>query len=517
MSTIGTTGILTMGTRAMAAQRAAIEITGHNIANVNSSGYARQRVNLRSDIATRSTLGMQGLGVNAQNIQQLRSFMLDAQIPSNLSTVAYLEHKAELYDQVQTMIGQPLDESASAAGAGSATQTDGLSEGIDAFFNAFQSLSAEPTSMLFRQQVLLKAQTLSQKLNTISSTLTTAQTNLLGAIDQNLRDINDGLATIATFNQQIGAAEVGTANKANDLRDARQAAVEELAKKVNLSTTEEADGTLTVRLGSATGSLLVSGVFSGNTGSAGTVKLGRSTTDAPPNVTIQGWTGGVAPEDDTTITPLAEQPTSGTVAAQLDVLNQVIGDSTTGLIRDYDQIALAVSSLVNNQLALGFNLRNPPLYDEAGTAANENHLFDDDADSSNGVGAVTAANIRVNTAVTADLRRIAAASAVAEPNNGANAVIIADLRSDTTFLGESISSFYMRSLSRVGGDDRTVNAALSSQKLVGQQLTQQRDSVMGVSLDEEISNLMQFEHAFAASARLINTVDDMLKTILTLK
>jgi flagellar hook-associated protein 1 FlgK len=512
-SSLGINGSLFLASNALSAQRAAIEVTSHNIANANTPGYARQRANLHTATPFQTPVGQQGVGVFVNSIQQIRSTILDAQMPSNISSLSYLEEKVNLLKQVQSNLGQQLDALNSLAGTSPTSVGDGLSEAMDSFFNAFQSLSVQPTSTVLRQQVIQTAQLVASKLNTIDDNLVNLQTQIVTQIPLDLNEVNTTLATIASLNAEVQSAELAGVGQANDLRDARQKAIEDLSKKLDVYTQEESDGTLTVRLGSRTGALLVSGNFSGNTASATTVKLTLNGT--APNLTIRSWTGGEAevPLNMDVVTP---QPTGGTLAALIEAANVTIGDTTVGLIRDFDRIAAAIANLVNTQHAAGFTLEGTPAYATAGNPT----FFDNNNINGDALGVVTARNIQLNVFVAGDVSRIAASSAAGQPNNGGNADSIANIRTNTTgpgLGGATLSSYFLNTLTTVGSSIQSSNSRLTTQQLVNQKLLEQRDSVMGVSLDEETVDLLRFQQAFEASARVITSLDEMMQTVLSLK
>lgn len=514
---MGLTAGLFMGAQALAVSRVGIEVAGHNISNVNTANFARQRVNLQTDVASNTSVGPQGHGVIALEIQQLRNFLLDSQMPGNISNEQYLDQKSKLMAQVTSNIGQTVDNVESLAGTTVTTTTDGLQEAFDAFYNAFESLSADPTSSVLRQQVVLGSDAVARKLNTISDNLSTLQGQILNQADQNLTDINDELANVADLNRQIYNMELGGAYTANDLRDSRQRAIEELSGKIDLYTQEEANGTLTVRLHGSTGALLVSKFDSGSSATSSTYALSRGGT--VPTTAVYGATGGGA------AALLAVQPDKGTLSAQLEVANS-IGTSgalvadRSGMLGQYDNIASSFAGLVNAQHALGYTLQNPPYYDVAGT----DHYFVDDVAALN----ITAANITLSSAISSNQNLIAASdtpgntalATLGQPNNGDNALLIARLRDSTagaTTGGQTIQSYYLGNLTALGSSLRSNDSQLSTQQVVNQELEKQRNSVMGVSVDEEMADLIRFQQSYAASARFISTIQSMFDSIMAIR
>jgi len=515
MSSIGINGALYLASNALNAQRQAIEITGQNIANVNTPNYARQRANLVTSNTIQTSIGQEGTGVLVQGIEQMRNFLLDAQVPASVSSLSYYQERSSLMAQLQSGLEQPLDRLDSLASNTATTSGDGgLVQDLQNFFNAFQSLSSDPTSTSLRQQVILKAQAVASRLNTIGDGLISLQTQIGQTVSQSVSEANTSLASIASLNKQIAQIEVGgTGPRANDLRDQRQQLVEDLSKKFNIYTHEASDDTMTVRLGDSGGALLVSGVFSGNTASASTVKL--TVDGSAPTMTLKSWTGGEA-ETSLNLDAIPGQPSTGSVAAELNMINTVIGDGTTGLVQTYDRIAAGLAGLVNGVHQTGFTLQNSPTYNTAGTAT----FFDNDSTAGNALGVVTARNIQLNSAVAADPLKIAASDAAGQPLNGNLAAALGNLTSNTTGTnlgGMTVSQYYLSQLTSLAGDIQATTSQQSTAQLVNQQLTQQRDSVQGVSLDEETSNLMLYQHAYQASARLMSVIDSMMQTILQIQ
>jgi flagellar hook-associated protein 1 len=514
MSTgLGLSAALALSSNALMAHRASIEVTGHNIANVNTPGYSRQRALLLTEFPVMTSLGSQGQGVYAKSIQQMRSAFLDAQIPGGLSNLAYYQEKSTLLESVQAAIGQPLDQLVSQSSGTSTDMPNGLNETLTTFFNAWDNLATNPASPVLRQQVIAASQAVASKLNEIGNNLATTQTSIVTQISQTVDDINTKLTEIAELNSQIAAVEVGGLTPAPDLRDARQLKIEELAAMIDINAQEQTDGTVTIRLGSAAGTLLVSGVFSGNTASAATFKFGLRSTDTPPNIDIEGWTGGEV-ENDANLGAVT-QPLKGKLAAQLEVVNTTIGSSTNGLIEDFDNLAVSLAGLINTQHALGFTLENPPLYNTAGT----NTYFDDDNNPANALGTVTARNIQLNANVASDYTRIAASAIAATPSSGTNALAMAQLRSSTAGVsmgGLTLANYYNTTHFTLGSTIRSTNSLASTQELVNQELGEQRESISGVSIDEETSNLIRFQKAFEASARVFTTITEMLDTVIAM-
>ncbi|HXG48543.1 MAG TPA: flagellar hook-associated protein FlgK, partial [Methylomirabilota bacterium] len=257
---LGLFGTLNLANRSLQAQRQATEVAGHNLANVNTPGYARQRVALETSLYVPSEIGPQGTGVDAVAIRQLRDRLIDGQIQSEASVRGSLEAQQKALQFAQAALGQVIDRQATgaegSAAAGGVGGQHGLAEELSDFFNAFQSLSSNPTSMAERQVLIIKAQNLTTQFNQVDRRLDGLRTSLDESLLSDVDSANILLQDIAKLNEQIIAAEVNGAGQANDLRDIRQLKIEELAELVNLDSTETSNGGIDISVG---GQTLVSG------------------------------------------------------------------------------------------------------------------------------------------------------------------------------------------------------------------------------------------------------------------
>ena len=172
---LGLFGTLNLAQRSLQNQQQGIEVTGHNLANVNNPAYARQHVVLQTSSTLDTPLGPQGTGANVVAIQQLRSVILDTQLQGEISVTGFLDASQQALQYAQTDLGQLIDRRATGAEGASAAQGVGgqhaIAEGLSDLFNAFQSLSTSPTSLTERQLLMTKAQTLAGQFNQVDDRL----------------------------------------------------------------------------------------------------------------------------------------------------------------------------------------------------------------------------------------------------------------------------------------------------------------------------------------------------------
>lgn len=474
---LGLFGVLSMGARAMNTQRAGVEVAGQNLANVNNPAYARQRVAIASSIAIQSEVGPQGTGSDAVAITQMRSAVLDDQLQAEASNRGLLQSVQLALQYAQAALGTQIDTTTNSAEGSSAAQGTGsahsLSDSLSELFSAFQSWSTNPTSMAERQTLLMKASSLSLQFNQLNSRLDNLSASLNSTIQSEVSVANQLLTDIASLNQKITTAEAAVGASANDLRDTRQARIEELARYVKLD--------LSVGNGSSI-NISIGGV--------------AMVTNNQVNDTLEAYDPGSG-------SLLLRATTAGTPMS-------LTGGSIQGTIAARDGTITQLRTDINvlaSELITYVNLAHQPGFSLSGTTG---------ADFFTGT---SAADIGVNSALLGDPGLLQAAGVSGAAGDNQTALALAQL-ARTKFLALNNQTFnqsYGQTVASFGQELSSVNTKLSDQQTVENMLLRQRDSIGGVSLDEEMTDLTRFQKAFAASARLITTVDEMLETVVNLK
>jgi flagellar hook-associated protein 1 FlgK len=467
---LGLFGTLSLGTRSLETQRAGVEVAGQNLANVNNPAYARQRVTIQTSISVAGAMGPQGTGADAVAIQQIRSTLLDQQISGELSVGGYLEAQQSALQYAQADLGELVDRTGTVGSDG--TQT-GLSDDLNNLFAAFQSVSTSPTSLTERQLLVARAQDLATKFNQTSTRLSDLHDSMNTALGDDAKSANQLLNDIAGLNDRIINAENSDGGVANDLRDLRQSKLEEVSKLVKVETAAGANGALNI---SVNGNDLV--------------------TDRDVNDTFETYDAGGGQM-------LVRLATSGTPLTLSGGHMQGVIDVRDGALATlsdkFDSLAGALISEVNAAHSGGFALNGA-----TGAA-----FF-------NGTDAKT---ISVNAALVSD-PSLVQVSGVAG-NKGDNQVALALSQIADKKLaalgGQTLGQQYSATVAEVGQSLASVNGRLADQDAVSKMLIGQRSSISGVSVDEEMTDLMKFQKAFEASAKLISTVDDMLDTLVNLK
>ena len=443
---------------ALNAESTAINVTGTNLANVNNPNYAREVVNLGSVGEVETNDGPESIGLTAGGITEVRSTLLDAQVRNSGASVSYYNTLQSAYQQAQAALGQTVS-STSSAGA-----STGLSSALSGFFNAFQSFAASPSDAGQQQAVLESANLLTDQIQTSDQNLSQVQSGLSTQVTSNVATANSLLADVASLNGKISQFEANAPGSAVSLRDQREGDLEQLASIMPVSVTESADGQDQV---STTGA-----------GGSSVPLITNATVTGPVTVTGSTITAG----SPSTALVLS----GGSIQASLDASSVGIQNLRNSLNQISSQLVTSVNAA----------------YNPSGTG---NNFF-----STSGT---TASTISLDPSLTAS--NIHAGSS---GNSGDNsiAVAIGNLANQTfsTAGGDQISgtfsSFYNNAVTGFGQTLSGVNDQATNATNIQTLVSNQRSTVSGVSLDDEMTNLLMYQRSYQASSQVFQTIDSLL-------
>jgi len=452
--------------KAITAHSRALEISGKNLANVNNTEYARQRVIYGDRGTVMTPQGAQSLGFEALGVEQLRDSLLDKQVIREISRTAELSAEQAGYQRAQAGLGQSIDRTQSADSSGAATTT-GLAAALDDFFNAFGSLAASPTDVGERQTLIQRAGILTDRFQLADQRLAQVQSDLDSQINTDVSSTNRLLTSIADLNAQIARMEVNGPGTAVDLRDQRQARLEELAGKMDFDLAENGNGTINVSARDASGAPVVLVNQSNVTG----------------GVTFNGTQ--ISAGSPATVLALSAGSIKGSLAAR-DGAVQTLRDNLDVLAA---QMVSAVNAAYNPTGATG------NFFDPAGTAAGTIRV----------ASGVTASSLKASDGGAAGDNTIALAVAgLAEHSFSVAGGDVIDGR---------FSGFLSNTVSALGQSLASTNAEVKDQENIEKLIRNQRDTLSGVSLDEEMADMMKFQRAFQASSRVFSIVDNLLDLV----
>ncbi|HIJ80674.1 MAG TPA: flagellar hook-associated protein FlgK [Desulfuromonadales bacterium] len=464
---MGISAAMTVGSSGLRAFQVASEVTSQNIANVNTPGYSRQRVVLESAIPTSHNGFAIGSGVQIATVERYYDSLLQQQIVNAQTSQGFDTTKSTVLQQLEPSFNDIAN--------------DGIGTAVSKFFGAWQDLTLNPAGTSERQVVLTRAQVLVDNFHSVSKSLTDSISLQNAALTPLTDGINKILTNIASINDQIKTTQTLNGNP-NELKDQRDQLIRDLSTKIGITFTENSDGTTDVKLNETGTPALVTG------STAGAFSLVVNGTKSDVYLNPAGGAGAVI---------LAPQPTKGQLGATINLRDTII----PGYLKKVDDLANGIATAVNTQHQAGFDLNAT-----AGIA-----FFSPVTD---------AATIAINPALNST-RLIAAAGAnpnappAALPGDNSNALAMAKLQNSTTAAVAKIgsvtfNSYYSSFVSSVGLDVQSSKTTVTQDEAFVKQLTTLRDSNSAVSLDEELTNLMKYQRAYQASAKIVSTVTDMM-------
>jgi flagellar hook-associated protein 1 FlgK len=459
MSDINT--MMSLAGQALLTQQQAISVTSHNIANVNTPGYSRQQLIMTTNTPLDSSIGPMGTGVSADAIERVYDRYLSAQINHESQGLGRWDAQNDAVQMVEMIFNE--------------ANGSGLNEAMSEFWNAWQSLTSDPDGATERQVLVTVSQVLATTFNQLHADLFQTRQDLDLVVQGTVADINRLSEQLVDLNGKIISSEAGSLS-ANDYRDQRERVLSELAELIDINSFEDANGAVSVSVASGRPLVIASQNYLLST-----------------ETNVDGLEEVVWVDNDGNTTNINAEISGGKLKGLLEVRDVIIGDYMTRL----DTLAGSLMTDVNLLHQAGFDLNG------AGGEA----FF---------IGTGTAEDLEVNPNIVGDTDLIAAAAdATTVPGDSRNAVEIAELQYALNMGGtQSYSDFYGSIVRDVGNEVLKSDAYYNHQSDMMVQLENQREAVSGVSLDEEMINLIKFQNAYTAAARMITTADEMMQTVL---
>ena len=448
---------LNIAVQALNAASGALQITNNNIANANTTGYTREKVVLQESATTTTTSGVSlGTGVSFEGYQSVRDELLQTRIEQETQDQSGASAQLSSLQAIEPTF---------------TTSTTDIGTEMSALFSSISSLSTTPTSSTLQDAVLTAGQNLATAFNTASSTLTSQQSGLNTQVTEDVSEINQLSKQIAALNPQIVSLKASGQTDGGTLQDQQDALVLKLSALTNVSITQTDNGeTLTTGSGTA----LVVGSQS--------YKLQTSTgTDGMQYVLDQSGSN------------ITSSLTSGDIGGTIQTRDTTI----PGLLTSLDTLA--------NQFATAMNSAQARGYDQDGNKGGD--LFTVSSTVSG-----SAASIKV--AIT-DPAKIASSSDGTTGSNG-NLTNLSAVQTTKLASGKTPGDAYASLVYQVGSLTSSANAESTAASSTLVQLNDQLKSVSGVSTDEEAANLIQYQQAYEAAARIVSVVQSLFSITMTM-
>ncbi|MEX0912422.1 MAG: flagellar hook-associated protein FlgK [Gemmatimonadota bacterium] len=461
MSSIG--GILNIARSAIHAHQTAVRVSSQNISNAQTEGYSRQRVQFVDSTPDITPIGRLGTGVRIHDISRVRDTLLDISYRREAGRSASFDLRQDLLGRVEQVLGEPSET--------------GLDSAMDAFFSSWSDVSNNPTDDTARLLVVQRGEQVAAKLQGFTARLDELVQNTRQRLTTSVQEINRLTEQVASINGLIVQEEAG-GTTASDLRDQRDRLVDSLSSLASVRVVERENGKIAVMVENAT---VVDG--------AEWKEL--TATGEPPEVSLGSMTLRMA-EEGSAIGELVAM-----LQDRIPAVQQRLDDLAEGLVIQ--------TNALHNAGFLPDGTPGTDFFDPAATTARDIEV--------------------VATAAT-----VAASDAAGEPDNNRIALAMAAMRSSPArneiaqgiwtvaeadvLGGLSASEHYRATVADLAVETRVAKDSADVYETLSSQLELRRQSVSGVSTDEELIRVMQHQQAYTAAARLVTVVDEMVQTIL---
>ncbi|ADW70899.1 flagellar hook-associated protein FlgK [Granulicella tundricola] len=446
---------LNTASEALMAQEAEISVTNNNIANASTAGYTRETVSLQEAAPTSQGALSVGNGVEVAGITSVRNELLTSRIQQQTSEQGSSDAQVTALTQIQTLFPS--------------TGTS-LASSLSGFFTSLSALSSNPTDAANRQTVLSSAQTLVQQFNSVSAGLSGPASSLNTTVKTDVAQINELSSEAASLNQQI-TSQSATGQSSGTLTDQLGQVETQLASLTNISVTHGTGGD-TITTGNGTPLVL-----------AGQSHALQTSTGSDGNTHILDSSG----------TDITSAISSGDLGGTIQIRDTVL----PGLQTSLDTLA--------NQFATAFNSAQASGYTQNGTAGAA--LFS--------IPTTVAGSAAAISLTTTDPTAIAASSDGSSGSSGNVANLVA-LQNSALPSGQSVTTGSANLVYQIGNLTSNATTQQSSISLSLSSLTTQQSSVSGVSIDEESANLIRYQQAYEAAAKVVSTISTLFDTTINM-
>lgn len=456
---LGLTAGLEVARKALSSYQLALTVYGNNVANVDTPGYSRRTLLLSEGEGHKIPAGRIGLGVDPVTIRRMRDSFLDDAYRRQSTSLGMYESLEQTLAEVEMVFGEPGDS--------------GLGTVLNEFWDSWQDLANEPESQTVRTLVKDKARVLARVLHQMDRSLVNQVQALDTEVEAYVHEVNGMAAAIADYNAKIVASEA-SGHEATDLRDQRDLLVDQLSEVVDVSVYQRDDGSISVMMGSE--ALVERADF---------VELSVASVSRDGIAVKEIRLGEIR---------RAISPAGGKLGGVIRSRDEILPKYRANL----NEIARSVVESVNMVHRSGYALD--------GTSGRD--FFDPTG--------VTAETIDVSAIILGDVSLIAASSD-GSVGNGDSALGIAALRhAPITADGSTLDDYYASVVGSLGIESETASINREREELLVLEIENRRESVKGVSIDEEMTNLIAAQHAYEAAAKVISIVDEMMDTVLSM-
>lgn len=510
--------------RGLSTQQTALHTVSHNIANANTKGYTRQRVNFTTTnpypgtgINRPGIPGQLGTGVEAGAIERVRESFLDVQYRLENNKLGYYSTLSSALSKMEDIMNEPSDS--------------GLASVMDKFWSALQDLANHTENTGAREVVATTGEMVADTINYYFNSLNRIKSDLGNEINVTIKEINTIITQINDLNKQIAGVEPH-GQLPNDLYDKRDLLVDQLSNLVNIRVTNVRPKNYGQASTTASGIYQIELVQADGTSYSPPAHLisvdyvsGRSNTNLVTIVDEHGYSDPIRGEVSHILVGnqrLDHMEFSGKLAGLIESYGYLAPD---GSVKGYYPEMMEDLNKLTEAFAKEFNFIHQGGYDLDGNPGEAFFIFDPNK---------PAETITVNPNILADSSKVAAGRNPGESGDNENAKLLAAIKSkdfnqyeyikpdengvinDTlpAGLSGSFDTFYASMIGNMGVKSQSFSKDMANTQVLVDSVEYNRQSVSGVSLDEEMTNMITFQHAYNAAARMITVIDEMLDKII---
>lgn len=461
--------MMDIGKRSMMNSQQALQTVSHNIANKTTEGYSRQRVELQTAQPVVEGRNQIGMGSRAASVTRTNNPFLEKQVQKETGVLGSEKGREDALLRVEQVFNEQMNK--------------GLNQYVTDFFNGFRELSNNPESTTSRTMVKEAGEALVKDFKRVNTQMSGIQKDVDERVKNEVSELNKMIREVATLNEKIADVE-NQGVPANDQRDRRDVLLKKINEKIDINYAEGNNGIVTIS--TAGNAILVSGFDSYELQTYQNPQTDRTEIYFKSNESTPPF-------------KITDRIKGGTIGGALSVRDGVIPDFK----RKMDSMAFRMADAVNRAHTEGF--------DRAGRPGEQFFILPQNEEGASDL-------ITMNQNISNDVSKIAAGSRPGAIGDNTVANVISQLQyKEIMEDGSTVDDFYNSEVGRIGVlAQRAVKSRESQQNILGQ-LNNIRESISGVSLDEETTNMIEFQRAFDASARVIKTADEMFDTVLNLK
>jgi flagellar hook-associated protein 1 FlgK len=481
--------LFSIGSSSLRTSKKALATTSHNIANANTEGYSRQVMTATTNSPVKSGSNVYGTGVHVKSVKREHDKLVEKKLNTSLSNHQFDESRSLQLSRVEEIFNE--------------INSDGMNKVMNRFFNTFRELSNQPENEVVRAMVRDNANIVVKDFKRMSGDITAAKEHMESQLKQSVVDINTLSTSIASLNVEIARIENG-GGETGDLRDQRDSSIRQIAEFFEINTYEDGNGQHVVNIVGA-GSLVAGGSFNElKSGYVSDDKVGSYKGEGRAEIFFVSKSQS----------PMTDNIKKGSIGALLKTRNEEV----TILRNQLDELSHGLVHATNAIHRRGFVNKQLP------TDQNGNVISDPNSGKITGINffkepldlSRASQGIELSDEVKADLNNISTGLAPNSPGDNRIAIAISKLQHEK-ILGGGTKTFEENFLQSVGKIGLSASKSRVNLEQSGGILTQAqslRERISGVSIDEETTNMIKYQHSYDASAKMIKAADEMFDTVI---